>query len=177
MPNWSYTTGGELVSDQELKKAHERAVGKRFISGYNERFGKNFTLEVCRERPDLEFTDPTTGEQLGVEVLTGYYSQGHAEREWTEARRGPQDYGVCTIHEPDNCVVERVVRKIADKAEESFAYPHPLVLVADISLAVLTTINDFKRIVEGLFFPSPPQYQGIYLLDKDNRVEPLWERK
>lgn len=163
------------MGNDNLKKAHERAVGQRFIGPYNRRIGRNFRLVALRERPDLEFFDAESRETLGVEVLTGYYSQEHARREWTDARGGRAGEEPQEIYEPDRQVVERVLKRIGEKLEDTFNYPHPLALVVDLGPTALTTVDDFTRITERLFFPFPPPYRGIYLLDRQDHLKPLYE--
>ncbi len=165
------------MGNEKLKKLHEQAVGERFISAYNCRMGRKYRFAGLRERPDLEYQDAESGERLGVEVLTEYYSQDDARRKWADARGEHQSGEVVLIHEPDGRVVDRVLRKVAEKAANRFSYPHPLVLIVDISPAVLTTVDDFKRIAEGIFLYPPPQYRGIFLLDRLDRLGTLYEGK
>lgn len=168
-------TGRLMMGNDGLKKAHERAVGERFIRLYNCTVNRNFCLAELRERPDLEFSDAGTGDRLGVEIITGYYGQEHARRVWTDARGGREGDEPLEIKEPDASLVNRILTKIAAKLGNSFEYPHPLVLVVDLAPAQLTSASDFRQIVERLFFPQPPQYRGIYLLDWRDDLQPLYE--
>lgn len=110
-----------------------------------------------------------------MEVLTEYYSQDHARGEWADAKGERANEEPRVIHVPDSRAVGRVLKKISEKVEKRFEYPHKLILVVDIAPAVLTTVDDFKRITERLFFPSPPQYHAIFLLDREDRLEALYE--
>jgi hypothetical protein len=163
------------MGNEDLKKRHERAVGERFISAYNQQVAKHFQLAAVRERPDLEFRDSETGEMLGVEVLTSYYGEDHARREWTDARGGRAGEELLPVAEPDRSVVEKSLKGILGKLQDPFDYPHQLFLVVDISPAVLTTVDDFRREVERLFFASRPQYRGIFVMDWKGQVHPLYE--
>ena len=146
--------------DEELKRAHERAAGDRFIHAYNRRHGTRFAFREQREAPDLEYAT-SRGRLLGVEVATAYYDEGDAKTRWRPARG--HDGGVWAGVDPDENLAAFTGRVLADKCAKSYSFSPPCILVID-ARPPLTDERDIKRtVLPAIRVPTAVPYAEIYL--------------
>lgn len=87
--------------DETLKKRHERAVGNKFIELYNKREKTNYIFKEQGEAPDLLYEDRSSGQKLGVEIVTAYGDENDAKGAWEIARGKRKDYDSGLIIEPE----------------------------------------------------------------------------
>jgi hypothetical protein len=148
--------------DEELKRAHERATGHRFIQAYNRRRSTRFAFREQRKPPAPDLVYATTrGRLVGVEVVTAYYDERDATTRWGPAR-GHHGGGWAGV-DPDENLAAFINRVLADKCAKRYDVSGPCMLVVD-ARPPLTDERDIKRtVLPAIRVPTVVPYSEIYL--------------
>jgi hypothetical protein len=149
----------------DLKRRHERAVSDSLLSALG--------ITASFDRPGDDHDEPDmiyilgSGETLGIEVATAYYSDDAAKADWTLARgvRPPPPDGVEVgpmMAWPDDRMCERVQNELVDKCGKTYSgVDHVwLCIRADAPLADRAAMCDC---IERLHVPTGHAFEAIYM--------------
>jgi len=105
-----------------LKNAHEEAVSKNFINLYDSKFAFKKHGDDLVE-PDCFFEKGC--EKLGVEVVSIYYSDEHAKKEWDFARsiakkEKPEGFSSGLLVDQAGMFLERIQKEINKKCKKKY---------------------------------------------------------
>ena len=140
-----------------------------FISWCGRNCRYRLVIAQKREAPDFECTNETSGDIVGLEVVTTYYNEETAEGVWDLARGRTRSYTSDVLLNPDEMLADFITKQISAKCQNQYDVDYPVFLVVDVR-APLTTEDDIvKTVLPRIPLPAGIPFRSIFLgLDLPN---------
>jgi len=141
------------------QRAHEQAVGDRFVRWYNEQHHAAFVFVGRPDgAPDLTYRDDHR--ELNLEITDCYYDADDATVKWMNARQQRNAPTEWTGMNFDASLIESVNSALRHKC--THRYGIDCLLVVNVSPA-LTTAEEMAELLHGITILKEHCWKGIYL--------------
>jgi hypothetical protein len=165
------------TADQGRKRRLEREAVDGFLLVYRTRTGN--PLYVLRPgkppEPDIICRDERTGEEVGIEVGTAYYEDGHAKAVWEAARGNHADdfQLTCPDWKENIRVLAQAARIMRRKARKSYRVSDRAFLVVFTYPSLFYLVRTEERL-ERLYVPKTHPFDEIYMLSQHGELYRLF---
>ncbi|MBN1506478.1 MAG: hypothetical protein JW955_06510 [Sedimentisphaerales bacterium] len=163
---------------------HERAVGDRFIAGYNRIREASYVFErrgdadpdPNHRAPDLIYQDGDA--RIGIEITTCYYDSHDAKVQWQNARGLPDAPWCGSGVDFDQGLIEDINKRIQAKCGKPY---RPACFLLVYINPALTTYEDMERLMPDVSIPEQHRFAGIWLVGslgikaRSRVTDAMWE--
>ena len=168
-------------ANNEGRKARlEKQVVEGCLLVYNLLTGRTLRVERVGQppEPDILCSDPVTGDEFGIEVVSAYYDEDHARAEWEKARgKHTVDYQITRPDREENVrVLAWVARNIRRKARKEYHVAGRLLLVVLTYPQRLYLCQEEERLT-GLRIPRRHPFNEIYVLSQHSELYQLFPER
>lgn len=168
------------TADQDRKRRLEREATDGFLLVYRNRMGNH--LHVLRPgkppEPDIICRDKRTGEEVGIEVGTAYYEDGHAKAVWGAARGNhANDFQLTRPDWKENIrVLAQAACIMRRKARKSYRVSGRVFLLVLTYPSLFYLVRTEERL-ERLYIPKTHPFDEIHMVSQHSELYQLFPQR
>ncbi len=147
-----------IMTNEILKKKHERSVGDQLVKWINATFSKKYIIKDGPVIPDLTYCD--NGHEISIEVTGAYYDKQSATISWQSARNNRTNKNIWQGINFNKDLIANINEILRKKSQKQYG---PNCLLAIYVNAPITTFGKFNDLIKDIVIPPNP-FEGIFIL-------------